>query len=105
MKALTLLTKDEWMTAAKNLGAPFDLVVIAFLIDPTHAGFYATGSKPALFVIQAIGLFYVSFLASYSAARATTPSVAAPLRRLSDTTQKASPRPSEREVSWRMRPT
>src|SRR5512137_2255322 len=27
MKALTLLTKDEWMTAAKNLQAPFDLVV------------------------------------------------------------------------------
>ena len=27
MKALTLLTKDEWMTAAKNLGAPFELVV------------------------------------------------------------------------------
>ncbi len=46
----------------------FDLVVIAFLIDPSHSGYYATGSKPALFVIQAIGLFYVSFLASYSAA-------------------------------------
>jgi pyridoxal 5'-phosphate synthase pdxS subunit len=27
MKALTLLTKDEWMAAAKNLGAPFELVV------------------------------------------------------------------------------
>jgi pyridoxal 5'-phosphate synthase pdxS subunit len=27
MKALTLLSKDEWMTAAKNLGAPFELVV------------------------------------------------------------------------------
>jgi len=27
IKALTLLTKDEWMTAAKNLQAPFELVV------------------------------------------------------------------------------
>ena len=26
IKALTLLTKDEWMAAAKNLGAPFELV-------------------------------------------------------------------------------
>jgi pyridoxal 5'-phosphate synthase pdxS subunit len=26
MKALTLLSKDEWMAAAKNLGAPFELV-------------------------------------------------------------------------------
>jgi pyridoxal 5'-phosphate synthase pdxS subunit len=26
IKALTLLTKDEWMTAAKNLQAPFELV-------------------------------------------------------------------------------
>ena len=48
----------------------FDLVVIAFLIGPAHSGYYATGSKPALFVIQGIGLLYVSFLASYSAADA-----------------------------------
>jgi pyridoxal 5'-phosphate synthase pdxS subunit len=27
MRALTLLSKDEWMAAAKNLQAPFDLVV------------------------------------------------------------------------------
>ncbi|HEX5855577.1 MAG TPA: pyridoxal 5'-phosphate synthase lyase subunit PdxS [Thermoanaerobaculia bacterium] len=27
IKALTLLTRDEWMTAAKNLSAPFELVV------------------------------------------------------------------------------
>ena len=27
IKGLTLLTKDEWMTAAKNLQAPFELVV------------------------------------------------------------------------------
>src|SRR5512141_1766542 len=27
IKSLTLLSKDEWMTAAKNLQAPFDLVV------------------------------------------------------------------------------
>jgi pyridoxal 5'-phosphate synthase pdxS subunit len=27
MKALTLLSKDEWMAAAKNLSAPFELVV------------------------------------------------------------------------------
>jgi len=27
MRALTLLAKDEWMAAAKNLGAPFELVV------------------------------------------------------------------------------
>ena len=53
---------------ARGVLYSFDLVVIAFLIDPAHSGFYAAGSKPALFVTQAIGLFYVSFLASYSAA-------------------------------------
>ncbi len=53
---------------ARGVIYSFDLVVIAFLIDPAHSGYYATGSKPAMFVIQAIGLFYVSFLASYSAA-------------------------------------
>jgi O-antigen/teichoic acid export membrane protein len=54
---------------ARGILYSFDLVIIAFLIDPAHSGFYATGSKPALFVIQGIGLFYVSFLASYSAAK------------------------------------
>ena len=65
---------------ARGILYSFDLVVIAFLIDPSHAGYYATGTKPALFVIQAIGLFYVSFLASYSAAH---PEAAADLFRRS----------------------
>jgi O-antigen/teichoic acid export membrane protein len=53
---------------ARGVLYSFDLIVITFLIDPAHSGYYATGSKPALFAIQATGLFYVSFLASYSAA-------------------------------------
>ena len=66
--------------AARGVLYSFDLVVITFLIDPAHSGYYATGSKPAFFVMQAIGLFYVSFLASYSAAH---PEAAADLFRRS----------------------
>lgn len=66
----TLRSGSPLMVSAFARGVlySFDLVVIAFLIDPAHSGYYATGSKPAMFAIQAIGLFYVSFLASYSAA-------------------------------------
>jgi O-antigen/teichoic acid export membrane protein len=46
----------------------FDLLLIALLIDRTHVGLYSAAYKPVLFCVTALGLFYVSFLASLSAA-------------------------------------
>jgi O-antigen/teichoic acid export membrane protein len=46
----------------------FDLLVIGIFLGPRFAGYYSVGSKPVQFIATAIGLFYISFIASYSAA-------------------------------------
>ena len=65
---------------ARGIIYSFDLLVITRVLGPPSAGFYGAASRPVLFFVTAIGLFYVSFLASYSAAR---PEAAAPLFRRS----------------------
>ena len=47
----------------------FDIVIIELFLGPHKVGIYAAGSKPVLFVIGAAGLFSVSFLSEFSAAR------------------------------------
>jgi PST family polysaccharide transporter len=63
---------------ARGIIYSFDLLVITRALGPPSAGYYGAASRPVLFFVTAIGLFYVSFLASYSAAR---PEAAAPLFR------------------------
>jgi PST family polysaccharide transporter len=65
---------------ARGIIYSFDLLVITRALGPPSAGYYGAASRPVLFFVTAIGLFYVSFLASYSAAR---PEAAAPLFRRS----------------------
>jgi O-antigen/teichoic acid export membrane protein len=48
----------------------FDVLLIAVLLHRTDVGFYGAAYKPVLFSTAALGLFYMSFLASYSAAAA-----------------------------------
>jgi O-antigen/teichoic acid export membrane protein len=50
---------------ARGLAA-LELLVIGIVLGPRDAGYYGAGSKPYLFVATAIGLFYVSFVASYA---------------------------------------
>jgi O-antigen/teichoic acid export membrane protein len=47
----------------------FDIVAIELFLGPHSVGIYAAASKPVLFVTSALGLFSVSFLSSFSAAR------------------------------------
>ena len=53
---------------ARGVIYSFDLLVIGIFLGPRFAGYYSVGSKPVQFVATAVGLFYISFIASYSAA-------------------------------------
>lgn len=48
----------------------FDVLLIAVLLGRTHVGIYGAAYKPVLFLAGALGLLFVSFLSSYSAAAA-----------------------------------
>ena len=47
----------------------FDVVAIELILGPHDVGLYTAASKPVLFFTGALGLFSVSFLSSFSAAR------------------------------------
>jgi O-antigen/teichoic acid export membrane protein len=49
----------------------FDVVAIELFLGPRKVGLYTAASKPVLFCTGAIGIFSVSFLSSFSAARGT----------------------------------
>lgn len=53
---------------ARTVVISLDVVLIALLIDREAVGLYSAAYKPVLFVISAMALFFVSFLAHYSAA-------------------------------------
>jgi O-antigen/teichoic acid export membrane protein len=55
-------------SAARGILFAFDLFLIGLVLGPPFAGYYSAGSKPVQFVGMAVGLFYVSFVSSYSAA-------------------------------------
>lgn len=57
---------------ARGIIYSFDLLVITQFLGPVAAGYYGAASRPVLFFVTAIGFFYVSFLASYSAAAPET---------------------------------
>lgn len=48
----------------------FDILLIAVLLGREDVGFYGAAIKPVLFLSGALGLFYISFLTSYSTASA-----------------------------------
>jgi O-antigen/teichoic acid export membrane protein len=52
---------------ARGVLLTFDLLVIGVILGPADAGQYSAASRPILFVITGIGLFFFSFVASYSA--------------------------------------
>jgi O-antigen/teichoic acid export membrane protein len=47
----------------------FDIVAIELILGPHKVGIYSAASKPVLFVTSALGIFSVSFLSSFSAAK------------------------------------
>ena len=49
----------------------FDIVAIELILGPHKVGLYTAASKPVLFFTGAVGIFSVSFLSSFSAARGT----------------------------------
>src|SRR5262249_493348 len=65
----TLRDSLPLMVTAIALGLPtLELFLIGVVLGPRDAGFYAAGGKPYMFVWTLIGLFYVTFVASYSSA-------------------------------------
>jgi O-antigen/teichoic acid export membrane protein len=48
----------------------FDILLVAVLLGREEVGFYGAATKPVLFLSGALGLFYISFLTSYSTASA-----------------------------------
>ena len=50
---------------ARSLPA-LELALITFVLGPASAGFYSAGSRPFLFFSTAVGLFYLTFISSYS---------------------------------------
>ena len=57
-------------SAARAAVYSFNIVLIAVILERSDVGFYAAAYKPILFFIGATGLFFISFLASYSGASA-----------------------------------
>ena len=59
------------MISALARGALFaiDLLVITVVLGPSDAGQYSAGSRPVLFAITAVGIFFYAFVVSYT----TTP--------------------------------
>lgn len=47
----------------------FDILLIAFFLTRDSVGLYSAAYKPVLFTVSALALFFVSFLAHYSAAQ------------------------------------
>ena len=62
-----------WPILVNNLARTavisLDVVLIALLLDRHSLGLYTAAYKPVLFAISGMALFFVSFLAHYSAAR------------------------------------
>ena len=56
--------------AARAAVYSFNIVLIAVILKRSDVGFYGAAYKPVLFFIGAAGLFFISFLASYSGASA-----------------------------------
>jgi O-antigen/teichoic acid export membrane protein len=54
---------------ARAMFYSFDIVAIELFLGPHSVGIYSAASKPVLFMTSALGLFSVSFLSSFSAAR------------------------------------
>ena len=52
---------------ARAASYSFDVLVIEIALGPHKLGLYGAGSKPALFVTSALGLFSVAFLSAFSA--------------------------------------
>jgi O-antigen/teichoic acid export membrane protein len=46
----------------------FDILLVAIMLGREEVGFYGAAAKPVLFLSGALGLFYISFLTSYSTA-------------------------------------
>jgi O-antigen/teichoic acid export membrane protein len=61
----------SWPLLANHLARAtvysFDIFLIAAVLGRTEVGLYGAAYKPVLFVVTALGLFYVSFLSAYSA--------------------------------------
>jgi O-antigen/teichoic acid export membrane protein len=49
----------------------FDIMLAAVLLGREAVGFYSAAYRPVMFAVSALAIFYVSFLASYSAAQTT----------------------------------
>lgn len=66
----TLRQSLPLMAGSLARGAMFtwDLFLIALILGPPAAGFYAAGQKPVQFLGSVVTMFYVSFVSSYSAA-------------------------------------
>lgn len=56
--------------ASRGVLLSFDLLAIAVLLGPAEAGYYGAAVKPVLLASTIVGLFSLSFLASYSASDA-----------------------------------
>ena len=54
-------------TLARGALGAIDVAAIAFVLGPADAGQYSAGSRPVLFALTAVGLFFYSFVVSYSA--------------------------------------
>ena len=65
--------RSGWPILVNNLARTavisLDVVLIALLLDRHSVGLYTAAYKPVLFAISGMALFFVSFLAHYSAAR------------------------------------
>jgi PST family polysaccharide transporter len=65
--AVTLRQSVPLMVSALARGlSALDVVIIAALLGAKQAGIYSAGTRPMLFVVTLLSLFYVSFLASYA---------------------------------------
>ncbi|HKP21703.1 MAG TPA: flippase [Thermoleophilaceae bacterium] len=64
--------RSGWPMLVNNLARTgvisLDVVLIALLLDRESVGLYSAAYKPVLFLISAMALYFVSFLAHYSAA-------------------------------------
>lgn len=65
---------------ARGVMFAWDIFLIALILGPAAAGFFAAGQKPVQFLASLVTMFYVSFVSSYSAA---SPALASRLLRRS----------------------
>jgi O-antigen/teichoic acid export membrane protein len=57
-------------TLARGALGAVDVAALGFLLGPAAAGTYSAGSRPVLFALTAVGIFFYSFVVSYSSASA-----------------------------------